>query len=139
MTPYEQGFMDKCAELAADSAGGHVASIPISEYRDYIAKQKAIDAAPMPNPFKHMAIGSIGGASLGATVAAALSKGRGSDAGAGAVLGGLAGLGAGTVSGALSAIRAIVHRNRRRNALYTVFAEAHGLDPNRQIYAVGAV
>lgn len=138
MTPYEQGFISKCAELGVGSADGHSAVIPVSEYRDYLAKQKAVDTTQMPNPLKHIAVGGIGGASLGAA-AAALGGGRGSDAGAGAVLGGLAGIGIGAASGAVAAIRAIVRQRRRRNALYEAFAKAHGLDPNRQLYATATV
>lgn len=141
MTPYEQGFLDKCAEFGVDpttfakaAAGtGTAVQVPATDLQRYLDQYRATDAEPVTNPLKHMAVGGAAGASLGAVLAAALAR-KGDAAVGGAALGGLAGLGVGTLSGGALAIRDILRQRRRKRALYRAFAEAHGLDPDKQIY-----
>jgi len=141
LTAYEQGFVDKCAELGVDPAvlvkaaagTGAAAQVPATDLQRYLDQYRATDAEPVTNPLKHTAIGGVAGASLGAVLAAALAR-RGDAAVGGAALGGLAGLGAGTLSGGALAVRDILRQRRRKRALYRAFAEAHGLDPDKQIY-----
>ena len=144
MTPYEQGFTDKCAELgvtgdrvarlfkSAAQEGQHAVAVPVSEMQDYLSRYKALDEAPVANPLKHMGVGGVAGSSLGAALAALLG-GKKAVLG-GAALGGLSGVALGATTGSIKAIRDMLRSNRRKRELSRAFAERHGMDPNRTWY-----